>query len=100
VYLAIVDFTTSPADRPAAVAQLEAELGTVRAMPGCLGFRVFPSPETDTDVTILHEWEDAASFQAYTESDAFATSGAVLRPMMTTAPCSRRFRAELVESVA
>jgi quinol monooxygenase YgiN len=100
MYLAIVDFTTSAEDRPAALAQLESELGTVRALPGCLGCRVFPSRESDTDVTILHEWADAESFQAYADSASFAASGAVLRPLMTTAPLSRRFRAELVEAVA
>ena len=100
MHLAIVDVTTAATDRPAALAQREAELATVRAMPGCLGFRVFPSPESDTDLTILHEWQDAAAFQAYTDSDAFARSGAGLRPLMAQPPRSRRFRAELVETVA
>jgi quinol monooxygenase YgiN len=100
VYLAIVDVTTAAADRPAALAQLEAEAGTVRAMPGCLAFRAFPSPESDTELTILHEWLDAASFEGYTASESFAASGAVLRPLMTATPRSRRFRAELVETVA
>jgi quinol monooxygenase YgiN len=61
---------------------------------------VFPSPEDDTALTLLHEWEDEASFRGYTDSESFARSGEVLRPMMTGAPISRRFRAELVESVA
>lgn len=100
MHLAIVDFATTAADRPAAIAQLEAEADTVRAMPGCVGFRVFPSPESDTDVTILHEWTDAGSFEAYATSESFTASGAVLRPLMTSAPVSRRFRAELLETVA
>lgn len=99
MYLAIVDFTTSAADRPAAIARLESEQATVRAMPGCVDLRVFASSERDTDVTILHEWEDATAFEAYTASAAFARSGAVLRPMMTAPPVSRRFRAELVETI-
>jgi len=98
--IAIVDFSTAPADRPAALAQLEAERPLVRAMPGCNDFRVFASPERDTDITVLHEWEDESSFRAYLESEAFSRSGIVLRPLMSGAPTSRRFHAELAETVA
>jgi quinol monooxygenase YgiN len=49
---------------------------------------------------VIHEWDDQESFAGYVESDSFARSGAVLRPMMTGAPVSRRFRAELLETVA
>lgn len=50
-------------------------------------------------MTVVHEWVDQASFAAYLASDAFARSTAVLRPMVTDGPVSRRFRADLVESV-
>ena len=99
-FIAILDFSTLAADRAAAIAQLEREQPAVCAMPGCVAFRVFSSRQSDTDITVLHEWTDQASFDAYLASDAFARSGAVLRPMMTGAPSSRRFRAELVETVA
>jgi quinol monooxygenase YgiN len=100
VFIAIVDFSTSAADRPAALAQLDAEQEQVRAMPGNLAFRVYASREDDTRITIVHEWADEASFAGYATSDSFARSGEVLRPMMTGAPLSRRFRAELLEAVA
>jgi quinol monooxygenase YgiN len=100
MFIAIVDFETSAADRPAALAQLAAEQAEVQAMPGCIGCRAFASPTDDTSVTILHEWEDAESFQAYATSEPFERSGVVLRPMMTGTPSSRRFRAELLETVA
>ena len=67
-------------------------------MPGCIGFRVFPSPEVVTDITVLHEWVDQAAFDAYLRSEAFARSGEVLPPMMIAPPSSRRYRVELIET--
>jgi quinol monooxygenase YgiN len=99
-FIAILDFSVSSTDRPAAIAQLEREQPVVRAMPGCIAFRVFPSSETDTDLTVLHEWADRAAFDRYLASDAFARSGEVLRPVMTGPATSRRFQVSLVESAA
>jgi quinol monooxygenase YgiN len=99
-FIAILDFSTAAADRPTALAQLEREQPVVTAMPGCVAFRAFADPHNDTDVTVLHEWIDKESFDRYVASDAFARSGEVLRPIMTGAPSSRRFRVELVEAVA
>jgi quinol monooxygenase YgiN len=98
--IAIVDFSTTATDRHTAIAQLEREQRVVSAMPGCLGFRVFASRQADTGITVLHEWTDTTSFDGYLASEAFSRSGAVLRPMMTGAPTSRRFRVELIETVA
>lgn len=100
MFIAILDLRTSAHDRPAALAQLDAERHLVRALPGCVDFRVFASSERDTDVTVLHEWEDEASFRAYLDSEPFARSGRIVRPLLTEPPLSRRFRSELVESVA
>jgi quinol monooxygenase YgiN len=69
-------------------------------MPGNLAFRVYASREDDTRITIVHEWDGDASFAGYQRSNSFARSGEVLRPMMTGTPVSRRFRAELLETVA
>jgi quinol monooxygenase YgiN len=99
-FIAIVDFSTHASDRSLALEQLEREQPEVSAMPGCIAFRAFASPHNDTDVTVLHEWVDQASFDRYLASDAFARSGEVLRPLMSDAPSSRRFRVELVEAVA
>jgi quinol monooxygenase YgiN len=99
-FIAILDFSTAPADRPTAIAQLEREQPVVSAMPGCVAFRVFANRQNDTGVTVLHEWIDQASFDQYLASAAFARSGEILRPMMTESPSSRRFRVELVEMVA
>jgi quinol monooxygenase YgiN len=100
VLIAIVDFSTAATDRPAALAQLDGERDRVRAMPGNLAFRVYASREDETRITVVHEWDDEASFDGYLGSDSFARFGEVLRPIMTGAPVSRRFRAELLEAVA
>ena len=98
--IAILDLHTAAAERAAALAQLDRERAEIAAMPGNLAFRVYAARADDTGVTVVHEWEDAASFAAYLDSDAFARSGAVLRPLLTAAPVSRRFRADLLETVA
>jgi quinol monooxygenase YgiN len=100
VFIVILDFATTAADRPTALAQLDGERELVRAMPGNLAFRVYASREAGTEISVIHEWEDEASFRGYVASDSFARSGDVLRPMMTGAPLSRRFQADLLESVA
>ncbi|GAA0814601.1 putative quinol monooxygenase [Spirilliplanes yamanashiensis] len=97
--IAIVDLATTGADRPAALAQLDRESGPVRAMPGNAAFRVYAARDDDTRITVVHEWADEASFAGYLASDAFARSGAVLRPLLTGPPVSRRFHAELLETV-
>ncbi len=100
MFIAILDFATTPEDRARALAQLEGERPRVRSMPGNIAFRVYASREDHRTVTVVHEWADQASFAGYLASDAFARSNAVLRPLVTDGPVSRRFRAELVESVA
>ncbi|KQU69583.1 antibiotic biosynthesis monooxygenase [Phycicoccus sp. Root101] len=100
MFIAIVDFGTSAANRARALSQLECERPVVRSMPGNLAFRVYESREDDRTVTVVHEWTDQPSFTAYLASEAFARSNAVLRALVTEGPVSRRFRADLVESVA
>ncbi|MBP2471525.1 quinol monooxygenase YgiN [Crossiella equi] len=97
--IAILDFRTATADRAAALAQLDGERARVRDLPGNVDFRVYASREDDGGVTVVHEWAEEESFQGYLASDSFARLGAVLRPVTLGAPVSRRFRAELVETV-
>jgi len=99
VFIAILDFSTSVDDRAGALAHLDDERPQVLDMQGCVDFRVYASRVNPTDVTVVHEWEHEDAFGAYVATEVFARSGAVLRPLMTTAPVSRRFRADLVETV-
>lgn len=100
MFIAILDFDTAATDRPAALAQLDGERDQVQAMPGNLAFRVYASRAHETRITVVHEWEDEASFAGYLRSDSFARSGDALRPIMTGTPVSRRFHADLLETVA
>jgi quinol monooxygenase YgiN len=97
--IAVLDLHTAAADRPAALTQLDRERDEIRAMPGNLDFRVYAARHAGGDVTVIHEWEDEPSFAAYLASPSFARSGAVLRPLMSEPPVSRRFRATLLETV-
>lgn len=97
--IAVLDLQTAAADRVAALAQLDRERDEIRGMPGNLDFRVYAARDRDGDVTVIHEWADEPSFAAYVASDSFARSGAVLGPLMSAPPVSRRFRATLVEMV-
>lgn len=97
--IAVLDLRTTAADRPAALAQFDRERGEIRAMPGNLALRVYAARDNEEEVTVIHEWADEASFRAYLDSESFARSGEVLRPMMTVPPVSRRFEASLLETV-
>lgn len=98
MFIAILDLRTAPADRAAVLAQLRSEAGEIRAMPGNVDFRVYAADD-DGAVAVIHEWADQPAFAAYLASEAFARSGAAIRPLVTSPPVSRRFAAELVETV-
>jgi quinol monooxygenase YgiN len=97
--IALLDLRTTSADRPVALAQLDSERDEIRAMPGNLDFRVYAAHDDEQSVVVIHEWADEPSFAGYLSSEAFARSGAVLRPLVTSPPVSRRFRAALLETV-
>jgi quinol monooxygenase YgiN len=81
--IAVLDLRTTSSDRAVALAQLNSEREEIRAMPGNLDFRVYAARDDEEGVTVIHEWADEPSFAAYLSSEAFARSGAVLRPMVT-----------------
>lgn len=97
--IAVLDLRTAAVDRAAALRQLGGEGDEIRAMSGNLDFRVLSAHDDAAAVTVIHEWADEASFAAYLSSEAFARSGAVVRPLLTAPPVSRRFRAALLETV-
>jgi quinol monooxygenase YgiN len=97
--ICVLDVRTAEADRPAALAQFDAEREEVRAMPGNIDFRVYAARDNEEEVTVIHEWADQASFADYLSSESFERSGEVIRPLMTVPPVSRRFQASLLETV-
>ena len=100
MFIAILEFEVAEADRTRALDALTREPEEVRTMSGNIAFRPFLDPESAGQVVLLHEWENQPSFRAYTDSPSFARLGAALRPLMTKAPLSRRFHAELAQVVA
>ncbi len=81
-----VNFKVAPQDRTAAVDCLTKDVPVMQALPGNRGCRVLIDPAADDAVTLLHQWDDMDSFDAYRSGPLFAQVGGVLRPMMTGAP--------------
>jgi quinol monooxygenase YgiN len=100
MFIAHVHFAVAPDDRQAALDTLLAEAPSVRAMSGCRTFLPFLDGTDPCRLGVLHEWETQEDFAAYAASPGFAAANRVLRPMMTEAPVSRRFEADLVATVA
>lgn len=100
MFIAHVHFAVAPGDRQAALDALLAEAPSVRAMSGCRTFLPFLDGTDSCRLGVLHEWETQEDFAAYAASPGFAATGRVLRPMMTEAPVSRRFDANLLAIVA
>ncbi len=99
MFIAIVDFTVAPENRPVALAALAEDAPVARSLPGNVSFRTFSNTGDDTHLGIFQEWETVADFERYVASPGFAKAGQALRPLMTSAPVSRRFEAKLFEEV-
>jgi quinol monooxygenase YgiN len=91
--IVIVDFAVTPANAALAQSTLDAEAPIVRSLPGNLGYSVWTDSHHTGAFRLMHEWSDAASFEAYRASDGFKAVGAVLFPLMTGTPTSRVFDA-------
>ena len=100
MFIAHVHIAVAPDDRQAAVDTLLAVAPTVRAMRGCRTYLPFLDASDPCRLGVLHEWETQDAFTAYAASPGFADAGRVLRPIMTEAPVSRRFEADLLAVVA
>ena len=100
MFIAHVHFVVAPNDRQAALDTLIAEAPSVRAMSGCRTFLPFLDGTDPCRLGVFHEWETQEEFAVYAASPGFAAASRVLRPMMTEAPVSRRFQADLLATVA
>ncbi|MCY1126125.1 antibiotic biosynthesis monooxygenase [Frigidibacter sp. RF13] len=99
MFIAIVDFQTRPEDQLTALAALAHEAETVRSMKGCRRFRALTVSGQPGSICIQHEWDSAEDFANYVASPSFTESGIALRPLMVGATESRRFTADLLETV-
>lgn len=91
-----VNFTVDPKDRPAAIDCLANEAPIMRKLPGNRDCRVLIDPNAQGAITLLHQWDDLASLDAYRSGPVFAQVGAVLRPMMTSAPSTVVYEASCI----
>lgn len=99
MFIAHVMFNVSAESRAGALQTLLDECAVVRAMAGCIAFIPFVDPTDETGLGVLHEWDSAETFAAYTSSAEFAAVGQALRPIMIEPPVSKRFDATLIEAV-
>lgn len=97
--IAHLRFPIAPESRPTVMSAFMAGIEVVRAMKGCIAFYPFLDPTDDGMFGVVHEWESADDFKAYTASDVFSAFGANVRPLMTGKPVSRRFQANLLEVI-
>lgn len=97
--IAHVFFKVRADERDAALDTLVAGAAAVRAMPGCSIFLPFLDPTDAEVIGVIQEWETDGDFAAYVSSSTFAANAAILRPLMTAPPVSRRFDATLAETV-
>ncbi|MCA1970865.1 unnamed protein product [Ciceribacter sp. T2.26MG-112.2] len=97
--VAHVRFRVSEDDRQQALDILMTNAPAIRATKGCLAFVPFLDPTDRQGLGVLHEWQSGEDFAAYVASPAFVETAAILRPLMTAAPVSRRFDARLIETV-
>ncbi|MGH1444502.1 MAG: putative quinol monooxygenase [Cognatishimia sp.] len=97
--IAHVMFQVAATDRAAALQTLLDECDAVRRMQGCIAFIPFVDPTGDTGLGVLHEWDSAEAFAAYTSSVEFTAVGQALRPIMIGPPVSKRFDASLIEAL-
>lgn len=91
-----VNFAVAPKDHAAAIACLQDEEPIMRDLPGNQACRVLTAPNDNGTVTLLHKWDDLASLNAYRAGPLFAKIGGTLRPLMTSAPSTVVYDAQLV----
>ena len=66
-----------------AIAAIDSQTETVRAMDGCENYAFYRRRDT---VAIVQRWHDMARFDTYRQSDVFAGLGVALKPLMSAPP--------------
>ena len=58
----------------------------VRAMDGCENYAIYKAPNGENAILIAQTWASMEAFDAYRQSDVFASMGAALGPLMAAPP--------------
>lgn len=58
----------------------------VRAMHGCQDYAIYEAPNGENAILIMQKWASMKDFDAYRQSDLFASMGAGLGPLMAGPP--------------
>lgn len=58
----------------------------VRAMEGCENYAIYKAPNGENTILIAQTWVSMEAFDAYRQSDVFASMGAALGPLMAEPP--------------
>lgn len=96
MFIVHLSFPVARENREKVLEEFLTRAATVKAMKGCVAFIPFVDPVNDTSVGVIHEWETEGDFATYTSSASFSDLGKSIRPLMTAAPASKRFNAELL----
>lgn len=91
-----VDFKVREAHQSRALALLDHEIPKLHALPGNILCRILVDPKDESAITLQHQWADLASLDAHRCGPVMAKLGTALRPMMTGAPSTRVYEAELI----
>lgn len=90
--IVIVEFSVSQSDIKIAASTLNSIAHSAKKIKGNIAFRVCNiNASTTGSCLLLEEWENAAAFEGYKASKAFATAGQQLKPLMTAPPKSRAY---------
>ena len=92
-----VNFEVAEANHNAAIDCLTDEMPLMRELPGNLGCRVMHDDIESVTITLHHQWCDIESFDAYRTGPVLAKVGAVLKPMMISAPRTMVYKAKLID---
>ncbi|OUS32209.1 hypothetical protein A9R01_11210 ['Osedax' symbiont bacterium Rs2_46_30_T18] len=68
----------------------------VLATDSCRSYQVHDTPDKKGAVFICQSWSDLAAFDAYRASDLFASMIGEVKPMMSAAPKTEVFEAQLL----
>lgn len=92
-----VNIEVAEADLNTAINYLRNEMPSMRELPGNLGCRVLHDAIEGGMIALHHQWRDFESFDGYRTGPILTKVGAVLKPMMISAPRTMVYEAKLID---